>query len=42
MIVYRPRAMQPQSPALTIGGAVLEESDYHDILGAIFGSNMTF
>ena len=32
--------MHPQSPALTIGGTVLKESDYLLILGVIFDSNL--
>ena len=34
--------MHPQSPALTIGGTVLKESDDLVILGATFDSKMTF
>ena len=34
--------MQPQSPALTIDGTVLNESDDLVILGVIFDSKMTF
>ena len=34
--------MLPQSPALTIGGTVLKESDDLVILGVTFDSNMTF
>ena len=42
MIVSRSRTMNPKSPALTIGGTVLKESDYLVILGVTFDSNMTF
>ena len=42
MIVSRSRTMHPQSPALTIGGAVLKESDDLIILGVIFDSIMSF
>ena len=42
MIVSRSRTMHPQSPALTIGGTVLKESDDLVILGVTFDSNMTF
>ena len=34
--------MHPLSPPLTIGGAVLKESDYLDILGVTLDSKMTF
>ena len=34
--------MHPQSPLLTIGGTVLEESDDFVILGVTFDSKMTF
>ena len=35
--------MQPQSPLLTIGGTVLNESDDFDILGGVtFDSTMIF
>ena len=34
--------MHPQSPALTIGGTVLKESDDLVILGVTFDSKMTF
>ena len=34
--------MRPQSPALTIGGTVLKESDDIVILGATFDFKMTF
>ena len=34
--------MHPQSPALTIGGTVVEESDDLVILGVTFDSKMTF
>ena len=42
MIVSRLRTMHPQSPALTIGGTVLKESDDLVILGVTFDSKMTF
>ena len=42
MIVPRSRTMHPQTPALTIGGTVLEESDDLVILGVTFDSKMTF
>ena len=42
MIVSRSRTMHPQSPALTIYGTVLKESDYLVILGVTFDSKMTF
>ena len=42
MIVSRSRAMHPQSPALTIFGSVLKESDDLVILGVTFDSKMTF
>ena len=42
MIVSRSRTMHPQSPALTIGGTVLKESDVLVILGVTFDSKMTF
>ena len=42
MIVSMSRTMHPQSPALTIGGTVLKESDDLFILGLTFVSNMTF
>ena len=41
-LVSRSRTMQPQSPALTIGGTVLKESDDLVILGVTFNSKMTF
>ena len=41
MIVSRSRTMHPQSPALTIGGTGLKESDDLVILGVIFDSKMT-
>ena len=34
--------MHPQSPALTIGGTLLQESDDLVILGVTFDSKMTF
>ena len=42
MIVSTSRTMLPQSPALTIGGTVLKESDDLVILGVTFYSKMTF
>ena len=42
MIASRSRTMHPQSPALTIGGTVLKESDDHVILVMTFDSKMTF
>ena len=42
MIVSRSRTMHPQSPALTISGTVLKESDDLVILGVTFDSKMTF
>ena len=42
MIVSKSRTMHPQSPALTIGGTVLKESDDLVILGLTFDSKMTF
>ena len=42
MIVSRSRTTHPQSPALTIGGTVLKESDDLLILGVAFESKMTF
>ena len=42
MIVSRSHTMHPQSPALTIGGTVLKESDDLVILGVTFDSMMTF
>ena len=42
MIVFRSLTMHPQSPALTIGGTVLKESDDLVILGVKFDSQMTF
>ena len=42
MIVSRSRTMHPQSPALTIGGTVLKESNDLVILGMTFDSKMTF
>ena len=41
MIVLRSRTMHPQSPPLTIGGTVLNESDDLVILGVTFDSEMT-
>ena len=42
MIVSRSRTINPQSPALTIGGTVLKESDDLAILGVTFDFKMTF
>ena len=42
MIVSRSRTIHPQSPALTIDGTVLKESDDLVILGGTFDSKMTF
>ena len=42
MKVSRSRTMHPQSPALTISGTVLKESDDLVILGVTFDSKMTF
>ena len=42
MRVSRSRTMYPQSPALTIGGTVLKESDDLVILGVTFDSKITF
>ena len=42
MIVSWSCTMHPQSPALTIGGTVLKESDDLIILGVTFDSKMTF
>ena len=42
MIVSRSRTMHLQSPALTIGGTVLKESDDLFILEVSFDSKMTF
>ena len=42
MIVLWSRTMHPQSPPLTIGGTVLEESGDHVISGVTFDSEMTF
>ena len=42
MIVSRSRTIHPQSPALTIGGTVLKESDDLVLLGVTFDSKMTF
>ena len=40
--VSRSRTMHPQSPALTIDGTMLKESDDLVILGVTFDSKMTF
>ena len=42
MIVSRSLTMHPQSPALTIGGTVLKQSDDLVILEVTFDSKMTF
>ena len=42
MIVYWSRTLHPQSPALTIGGTVLKESDGLVIVGMTFDSKLTF
>ena len=42
MIVSRSHTMHPQSPALTIGGTVLKESDDFVISGMTFDSKITF
>ena len=42
MMVSGSRTMHPQSPALTIGGTVLKDSDDLVILGVTFDSKMTF
>ena len=42
MIVSRSRTMQPQSPALTIAGTMLKESDGLVILGVTLDSKVTF
>ena len=42
IIVTRSSTVHPESPALTIGGTVLKESDDLVILGVIFDSKMTF
>ena len=41
MIVSRSRTMHPQSPQLTISGAVLKQSDNIVILGVTYDSKMT-
>ena len=41
-VVSRSRTMHPQSPALTIGGTVLNESDDLVILEVTFDSKVTF
>ena len=41
MIVYRSRALHPESPTLTMGGTVLNESEDLDIMGVTFNSKMT-
>ena len=40
MIVSRSRTMRTLSPALTIGGTVLKESDDLVLLGVTFGSDI--
>ena len=42
MIVFKSHTMFPQSPALTIGGTELKESDDLVILGVTLDSTMTF
>ena len=42
IIVFTSRIIHPQSPALTIGGAVLKESDDLVDCGVTFDSEMTF
>ena len=42
LIVSRSRTMNPQSPAVTIGGIVLKESDDLAILRVTFDSKITF
>ena len=42
MIISRSCTMHPQSPALTVGGTVLKESNDLVILGVTFDSKMTF
>ena len=42
MIVSRSRTMHPQSPELSIRGAVLKESDDFDILGVTIDSKKIF
>ena len=42
MLVSKSNTMHSQSPALTIGGTVLKESDDFVILGVTFDSKMTF
>ena len=42
IIVSRSRTIHPQSPPLTVGGAVLKESVELDILGVTFDSRSTF
>ena len=42
VIVSRSPTMHSQSPALTIGGTVLKESDDVVTLGVTFDSKMTF
>ena len=42
MIVSSSRTMHPHSPALTIGGTILKESDDLVIFGVTFDSKMTF
>ena len=42
MIVSRSRTIYPKSPALTIGGTMLKESDDLVILGVTFDSKMIF
>ena len=42
MTVHKSRTIHPQSPALTISGTVLKESDDIVILGVTFDTKMTF
>ena len=42
IIVSRSRTMHPQSPAFTMGGTVLKDSDVLVTLGVRFDSKMTF
>ena len=42
MIVFRLRAILPESPPLTIGGAVLKKSDDLVMLGVTSDSKLTF
>ena len=42
MVISKSRTMHPQSPSLTIGGAVLKRAEDLVILGVAFDSNVTF